>query len=149
MPRALVLAGLAVVLLSTLVGVAVSRAGRDVGAATPVLGGPLLRPDRSHDVPVSWYAVHGVEARALTVGYWVGACSEPGEVQVVRQLPRVVLVTATSVAPRAGTTCAGARTEVSDTVVLALPLGDRAVVDARSAQPLPRQRLDRRPADGL
>ena len=148
-PRPWVYAGLALALLAAVAVAVVSLPGRGVPARPPVLGGPLLRPDRSHDVPVSWYAVHGVDARALTVGYWVGACSEPGRVEVVRQSARFVLVTASSVAPGAGTTCSGGRTEASDTVVLARALGDRDVLDARSAQHLPRQRLERRPADTL
>lgn len=111
------------------------------------LGGPMLRPDRSHDVPLTWYAVHGSSDRALTLGFVVSDCSAPGEARLVRESPRQVVVTAAVVAGSDGATCAGVGSQVSDTVVLTRPLGDRRVVGVGSATSLPRQRLDRRPAD--
>ncbi|MFZ0324793.1 MAG: hypothetical protein WAN48_11765 [Actinomycetes bacterium] len=114
------------------------------------LGGPMLREDRSHDTPISWYAVDASGGRVMSVGFTVSGCSAANGARVVSETPHRVDLVATVVSGSAGTTCPGTGSDVADIVVLRRPLGDRRVRDARSGEWLPRQRFDHRPtvADG-
>ncbi|MBT2478418.1 hypothetical protein [Streptomyces sp. ISL-94] len=75
--------------------------------------------------------------RKLTVNFWGGACSTYA--LEAREQPESVLVKITDTPNKPGQACIMIAQEMSLTVTLQQPLGDRKVVDATTGKPLPRQ----------
>ncbi|MFD3869701.1 hypothetical protein [Streptomyces sp. NPDC058623] len=115
-------------------------AGKSGGAGHTVVepaaaeGGGTPVPPQGRTVPGFSYA----EAdRKLTVNFWGGACSTYAV--EAREEGTSVLVKITDTPNKPGGACIMIAQEMSETVTLKQPLGDRKVVDATTGKPLPRQ----------
>lgn len=75
--------------------------------------------------------------RKLTVNFWGGVCSTYA--LEAREQPESVMVKITDTPIKPGQACIMLAQEMSLTVTLQQPLGDRQVIDATSGKPLPRQ----------
>ncbi|MFJ6795688.1 hypothetical protein [Streptomyces sp. NPDC091268] len=115
-------------------------AGKDGGPGHTVAQPASVQdPDRTppaqgRTVPGFSYAAPD---RKLTVNFWGGVCSTYA--LEVREEPKSVIVTIKDTPAGPGRSCIMIAKEMSLTAPLRAPLGDRAVVDASSGKPLPRQ----------
>ncbi|MET9322669.1 hypothetical protein ABZX75_21115 [Streptomyces sp. NPDC003038] len=75
--------------------------------------------------------------RKLTVNFWGGVCSSYA--MEAREQKEAVLVKITDTPHKPGQACIMLAQEMSLTVTLQQPLGDRKVLDATTGKPLPRQ----------
>lgn len=75
--------------------------------------------------------------RKLTVNFWGSPCSTYAV--EAREQPESVMVKITDTPKKPGQACIMLAQEMSSTVTLQQPLGDRKVVDATTGKPLPRQ----------
>ncbi|MFI5617347.1 hypothetical protein [Streptomyces sp. NPDC051567] len=99
-----------------------------------VAGEGAAPPAQGRTVPGFSYA----EAdRKLTVNFWGGLCSSYAV--EAREESGSVLVKITDTPDKPGQSCVALAQEMSRTVTLRQPLGERKVVDATTGKPLPRQ----------
>ncbi|MFG2876819.1 hypothetical protein ACGFYU_17805 [Streptomyces sp. NPDC048337] len=98
--------------------------------------GPTPAPGRKDGPTVPGFS-YAASDRTLTVNFWGGVCSTYA--LEAREQPESVLVRITDTPNKPGQACIMIAKEMSLTVTLQQPLGDRKVVDATSGQSLPRQ----------
>lgn len=100
---------------------------------TPV---PIPSDDAAPPRQLQSYTVDGT-GRKLSATFWGGVCSDYG--MTVKESPEQVRVTITETPRKPDRACIAIAVEVTRTVTLTTPLGDRQVVDAASGDLVPKQ----------
>ncbi|MCB5181649.1 hypothetical protein [Streptomyces antimicrobicus] len=111
-------------------------AGKGGGPAHTVAQPALAEPAGEGAGTVPGFSYSDTD-RKLTVNFWGGVCSDYG--LEVRESPQAVMVRIVDTPREPGRACILIAQEMSLTATLQQPLGERKVIDAKTAKELPRQ----------
>ncbi|ARZ70493.1 hypothetical protein SMD11_4900 [Streptomyces albireticuli] len=96
---------------------------------------PATGTPKSTPAQVTSYSLDGKDGRRLVLRFWGGACSDYAA--SAEQSGAAVTVKVVGTEKRPGAQCVLMAKDLSETVTLDEPLGDRKVVDATTGEPVP------------